>query len=174
MLSPYIGQVLHRVPISRTLKWLINLTNDVLGYFKDTILFPTPKLVLCSILTTPSPYFMIPEYAQPPSKHFSTTKPPQSSCRKCLRLQAQRNRNSLSMLAMPPASSARGDSFMISKKESPPKRKTSTDRYWYCNRKKMSWRKENYTFRQRSVIRSWQISPTLTFLRHQNILLNHP
>lgn len=62
-------------------------------------------------------------------KHFSTPKPPQSSCRKCLRLQAQRNRNSLSMLAMPPASSARGDSFMISKKESPPKRKTSTDRY---------------------------------------------
>ena len=84
-------------------------------------------------------------------------------CRKCLRLQVQRNRNSLSMLAMPPASSARGDSFMISKKESPPKKKTSTVRIWYCNRKKMSWRKENRTFRQRFVIRSWRISPTILF-----------
>ena len=54
---------------------------------------------------------------------------PSQAVGKCLRLQVQRNRNSLSMLAMPPASSARGDSFMISKKESPPKRKTSTDRY---------------------------------------------
>ena len=60
--------------------------------------------------------------------HTKCPKPPVQAVGKCLRLQAQRNRNSLSMLAMPPASSARGDSFMISKKESPPKRKTSIDR----------------------------------------------
>jgi hypothetical protein len=52
----------------------------------------------------------------------------QAKLSECLRLQKQRNRTSLSMLAMPHASSARRDSFMISKKESPPKRKSSTDR----------------------------------------------
>jgi hypothetical protein len=39
------GQGLHRVPISRTLKWLMTLLMTFSVILKDTIVFPTPKLV---------------------------------------------------------------------------------------------------------------------------------